>query len=187
MNIPWSLVIEISIVILVLLLIWKFIRGLFKIAMVVAAVIFGILVYNYVTSPDFSADKIINDFGRTVKSVSEMSPDFLDAAGDTVKAIQDAGTRISLNEKGLSFKGKNNNLQGTVGLNGKGIVLHMTAPVSDNNAISTMIEIASVFSGDSTVGETIDTLRSGTQDHRITWGSGYIEVKDGVLTLVREK
>jgi len=187
MNIPWSLVIEIVVILIVLSIIWKFVRGLFKIALLIGVVIVGILAYQYVTSPDFSADKIVKDFGRTVQSVAEMSPAFIDAAGDTIKVIQETGSGLSLNEKGVKFKGKDNGLEGTLGLNSKGIVLHMTAPVSDDSAINTMVNIASVFSGDSTVGETIDRMRNGTQDHRVSWGSGYIEIKNGVLVLVREK
>lgn len=185
MQITWGLVLEIVIVLAVLMLIWKFVSGIFRMALIVVVVLAGIWVFQYVTADDFSADKLFSDLGNAVESVADMTPSVLNAAEDTINYIQEIGSQVSFNEKGLRFT--NGNAEGTLGLNGKGIVLHMTAPISDQSAINTIVQIASLFSGDSSIAQTADTLVNGGGDRKVDWGNGYAEVNNGIFILVREK
>jgi len=188
MSIPWSLVIEIGVIAIVVAIILALVRGVIRIIVLGAVIVGAIWAYGYFTSPGFSADKMMKDLGQTVKSITEMAPALVAATDDTMQAIKDTGSKISLKENGLTFEGNKNELKGSIGTKNGHVRLYMDAPVADSTAIKNMIKIITVFSGDKSIGDKIQNLAGSSKDARIDLdGESYIELKKDRLYILRER
>ncbi|MFX3623375.1 MAG: hypothetical protein ACE3JP_04840 [Ectobacillus sp.] len=120
--------------------------------------------------------------GNNVAALDQVNTKLAEAAGSTIKLLQELKWDLSFEENGIAFT-NNKELSGTLGIDGNTLFLDIYSTSKDAKTIQTIARLATVFSSENTVEDRLHAAVNKTEPQYVQLSNGYIKTDGQTVTI----